>query len=120
MRTGSERVRVPGFTVPDAPMQAIDLGDGASGHHSILFHRDDQRRRAGSFKESGVIHEVVPFDEFIYVAAGSTTSSVKEGETFTLDIGDCSCLGTGQVGAFGHSPSLQDNVEFASDNPSEF
>jgi uncharacterized cupin superfamily protein len=108
---------VPRFTVKEAPFVAFDMGDGVSGHQAILHKSHDGTRLAGSFKESGVIHEVMPFDEFIYVVAGSSRISVKNGDTFELNTGDCCYLRQGLDVTFEHSDDFHDVVVLISDKP---
>lgn len=109
--------QVPRFTVKDAPFVDFDMGDGISGQHAILHKSDDGTRLAGSFKESGVIHEVMPFDEFIYVITGSSKISVKDGDTFELKAGDCCYLHQGLDVTFEHSEDFHDVVVLMSDAP---
>jgi uncharacterized cupin superfamily protein len=109
--------QVPRFTVTDAPFVPFDMGDGISGHQAILHKSDDGTRLAGSFKESGFIHEVMPFDEFIYVIAGSSRISVKDGDTFELKAGDCCYLRQGLDVTFEHSDDFHDVVVLMSDQP---
>ena len=106
---------VPRFRVSEAPLVAFDMGGGISGHSAILYKSEDGRRLAGSFQESGLIHEVMPFDEFIYVVTGSTKISVKDGDSFELLAGDCCYLRTGQDVTFEHSSDFQDVVVLISD-----
>ena len=109
--------QVPRFRVNEAEFVPFDLGDGISGHQAILHRSEDGTRLAGSFKESGVIHEVMPFDEFIYVVAGSTRIEVLDGDSFELGTGDCCYLRQGQDVTFHHSDDFHDVVVLISDQP---
>jgi len=107
--------QLPHFTVSEAPLVAFDLGDGISGEHAILYRSPDRTRLAGSFKESGVIKEVMPFDEFIYVVAGSTRITVGNDEPVLLETGSCCYLRQGLDVTFEHSDDFQDVVVLISD-----
>jgi uncharacterized cupin superfamily protein len=106
---------LPHFTVTEAPLVPFDLGDGISGEHAILYHSADKTRLAGSFKESGVMSEVMPFDEFIYVVTGSTTITVGDDEPVRLEAGSCCYLRQGLEVTFDHSDDFQDVVVLISD-----
>lgn len=108
---------VPHFKASAAPLVAFETPEGISGEYATLYQSEDGRRLAGSFRESGVIHEVMPFDEFIYVVSGSTKISVKDGDSFTLEAGDCCYLRTGQDVTFEHSDDFQDVVVLISEEP---
>ena len=107
---------LPHFRVLEAPLVSFDLGDGISGQHAILYHSADKRRLAGSFKESGTMHEVMPFDEFIYVVAGSTRVTVEGQEPVLVEAGACCYLRQGQQVTFEHSDDFQDVVVLISDD----
>jgi uncharacterized cupin superfamily protein len=106
---------LPHFKVTEAPLVPFDLGDGISGEHAILYHSADRTRLAGSFKESGVMDEVMPFDEFIYVVQGSTTITVGDDEPVTIEAGSCCYLRQGLTVRFEHSDDFQDVVVLISD-----
>ncbi|MBV9830638.1 MAG: DUF861 domain-containing protein [Marmoricola sp.] len=108
---------VPHFKVSDAPLVEFDLGDGISGQHAILYKSEDGTRLAGSFKESGVIKEVLPFDEFIYVVQGSTRITVADEDPIELAEGHCCYLRKGLDVTFQHSDDFQDVVVLVSDDP---
>lgn len=108
---------VPWFKVADAPLVAFDLGGGISGHHAILYKSPDGTRLAGSFKESGQIKEVLPFDEFIYVVAGSTRITVAGEEPVQLEAGSCCYLRKGLDITFEHSDDFQDVVVLIAEEP---
>lgn len=109
-------VSVPHFKVSEAPLVAFDMGGGISGHHAILHRSADGRRLAGSFKESGQIAEVMPFDEFIYVVTGSTRITVAGEEPILLEAGSCCYLRAGLDVVFDHSDDFQDVVVLISDD----
>ena len=68
---------VPRFTAKDASFVPFDMGDGISGHQAILYKSGDGTRVAGSFKESGVIHEVFCLASRIALPRKAATRSVK-------------------------------------------
>ena len=87
------------------------------GKQAILHVSDDHRRLAGSFHESGVHPLVMPFDEFIYVIAGTATISVEGGETVELSAGGCCYLKEGQNVTFDFSEDFHDVSVLVSDTP---
>jgi uncharacterized cupin superfamily protein len=96
---------VPRFNVHTATFDAIPDG---SGWMRLLFESPDGTRKAGSFKEPGVFHEVMPYDEVLFAVAGSTTISVEGGETFRLSAGDCCYLRKGLSVTFDNAPDFHD------------
>lgn len=96
---------VPRFNVHTAE---FDPSPEYNGHMKVLYTSPDGSRKAGSFKESGHFEEVMPFDEFIYVVAGSTRVTIEGGETFDLTVGDCCYLRKGLSVKFDHAPDFHD------------
>lgn len=109
---------VPRFNVHSATFEPIpEYGDG--WHQKLLYESPDGARKAGSFKEVGHFQEVMPYDEFIYVVAGSTRVSIEGGETFQLTVGDCCYLRKGLSVTFDHAPDFHDVavlVSYGDDN----
>jgi uncharacterized cupin superfamily protein len=89
------------------------------GKQAILHAAEDKRRLAGSFHESGVHHLLMPYDEFIYVIAGTATISVEGGETVELGVGGCCYLLEGQNVTFDFSDDFHDVSVLVSDTPFE-
>ncbi len=87
------------------------------GKQAILYTSEDGKRLAGSFHESGVHPLLMPFDEFIYVIAGTATISVEGGETFELGVGGCCYLTEGQNVTFDFSDDFHDVSVLVSDTP---
>ena len=105
---------VPRFNVHTATFDEIPDG---SGWMKLLFESPDGSRKAGSFKEPGVFHEVMPYDEVLYAVAGSTTITVDDGETFQLTQGDCCYLRKGQTITFDNAADFQDLSIFMRHGP---
>ena len=87
------------------------------GFQSILYASPDGRRLAGSFKEKGSHTIMMPFDEFIFVIAGTTSITVIGGDSLTLGPGQCCYLREGQEVSFEMSDDFHDVVVLASDTP---
>jgi uncharacterized cupin superfamily protein len=87
------------------------------GKKAILYAADDNRRVAGSFHESGVHQMLMPFDEFIYVIAGTATISVEGGDKVELGAGGCCYLKEGQNVTFDFSDDFHDVSVLVSDTP---
>jgi uncharacterized cupin superfamily protein len=100
-----QETTVPRFNVHTA---SYDPSPEWGGHKKFLYESPDGARKAGSFKEFGKFTEVMPFDEFIYVVAGSTKIAIQGGETFELAAGDCCYLRKGLSVTFDHAPDFHD------------
>ena len=87
------------------------------GKKAVLYTSEDNRRLAGSFLESGVHTMLMPFDEFIYVIAGTATISIEGGETLELNAGGCCYLTEGQNVTFDFSEDFHDVSVLVSDTP---
>lgn len=85
-----------------------------NGWKRWLYESPDGARRAGSFKESGRFDLVMPFDEFLYVVAGSTKITIEGGESFELAAGGCCFLRKGLEASFETSPDYHDVCVFMS------
>lgn len=85
------------------------------GKKAILHFSDDQKRLAGSFHESGVHTMLMPFDEFIYVIAGTAKISIDGGEEFELGVGGACYLTEGQTVTFEFSEDFHDVSVLVSD-----
>lgn len=85
------------------------------GKKAILHTSDDHKRLAGSFHETGVHTMVMPFDEFIYVIAGTATISVDGGDSVELGVGGCCYLTEGQNVTFDFSSDFHDVSVLVSD-----
>ena len=96
---------VPRFNVHTADFDALPDG---SGWMRLLFESPDGARKAGSFKEPGVHHEVMPYDEVLFAIAGSTTLTVEDGEPFELSAGDVCYLRKGQRVTFDNADDFHD------------
>ena len=96
---------VPRFNVHTAAFDEIPDG---SGWMKILFESPDGARKAGSFKEPGVFHEVMPYDEVLYAVAGSSRISIEGGETFVLSAGDVCYLRKGMKVTFDNADDFHD------------
>jgi uncharacterized cupin superfamily protein len=87
------------------------------GKQAVLYTSEDNRRLAGSFHESGVHPLLMPYDEFIYVIAGTAKISVEGGDTFELGVGGCCYLTEGQNVTFDFSDDFHDVSVLVSDTP---
>jgi uncharacterized cupin superfamily protein len=106
-----QNMGVPHFNVHTADYEPAPE---VNGFKKWLYESPDGVRRAGSFKESGRFELVMPFDEFLYVVAGSTKVSVQGGESFELTAGGCCFLRKGLAVAFETSPDYHDVCVFMS------
>ena len=106
---------VPRLDTGSAEFTALPGFEG--GFQSILYTSPDGRRLAGSFKEKGSHIMTMPFDEFIFVIAGTTSIAVTDGDSFTLGAGQCCYLREGQEVSFEMSDDFHDVVVLASDTP---
>ena len=95
----------PRFNVHTADFD--ELPDGA-GYMKLLYESPDGARKVGSFKEPGVFHEVMPFDELLYIVAGTTKISIEGQEPFELTAGDCCYFFKGQSVTFENSTDFHD------------
>jgi uncharacterized cupin superfamily protein len=102
---------VPHFNVHTA---TYEPAPEVNGSKKWLYESPDGARRAGSFKESGRFELVMPFDEFLYVVAGSTKVSVQGEESFDLTAGGCCFLREGLTVAFETSADYHDVCVFMS------
>jgi uncharacterized cupin superfamily protein len=96
---------VPRFNVHTAAFDALPDG---SGWMKLLFESPDGARKAGSFREPGVFHEVMAYDEVLFAIAGSTTISVEGGDSFRLVAGDCCYLRKGLTVTFDNAADFHD------------
>lgn len=85
------------------------------GHEAILYKSEDGTRLAGSFREAGKHTMVMPFDEFMYLIAGTVRISVEGGDSFELGVGDCCYLRQGMTVTFEMSDDFHDVTVLISD-----
>ena len=98
----------------DAPWQPLpEFG----GHQAILYQSEDRLRVAGSFRESGTHRMVMPFDEFVYVVAGSVTISVEGGTSFQAKTGTAFYVRQGMYVTWEMSDDFHDVTVLVSDQP---
>lgn len=103
---------VPHFNVHTASYEPLpEFG----GSQAVLYQSDDGRRLAGSFRESGTHTLVLPFDEFMYLVAGTCTITV-DGDSFDMAVGDCCYLRQGQQVTFVMSDDFHDVTVLISDD----
>lgn len=102
---------VPHFNVHTADYQPLpEFG----GKQAILYKSEDGKRLAGSFHESGTHTMVMPFDEFMYLIAGTCTLII-DGDRLTLGVGDCCYLRQGQQVTMEMSDDFHDVTVLISD-----
>lgn len=106
--------RIPHLNVHDAEWTPLPEFGGAE---AILYRAPDNRRLAGSFKESGRHEMTMPYDEFLYVVAGEAKISVKGVGEIHLGPGDACYLTEGQDVVFDFSDDFHDVTMLASDRP---
>ncbi|GGF33856.1 cupin domain-containing protein [Subtercola lobariae] len=107
-----------GSVVPHFNAHSAEFKKFSAGEMALLYASDDGTRLAGSFKESGLHQMTMPFDEFIYIVAGSSKITV-EGETFEMGVGDACYLKKGMEVTFEHSSDFHDVTVLLSDTPIE-
>ncbi len=106
----------PFFNAHTTPFEPLpEFGGGKA----VLYHSDDKRRLAGSFKESGTHRMVMPFDEFIYIIGGGCTFTVDGGDRFELKAGDACYLKQGQDVQFEMTDDFHDVTVLIADEPFE-
>lgn len=86
------------------------------GKQAVLYQSDDGKRVAGSFHESGAYSFVMPYDEFIYVIAGTCKVAIEGGESFELGAGGCCYLKEGQNITIEFSEDFHDVSVLVSDS----
>ena len=84
---------VPHFHVDTTPHEPLPEFGGSK---AILYHSEDRKRLAASFRESGTARMTMPFDDFSYVVGGSGKITVDGGEPISLCAGDAFYLKKGQ------------------------
>ena len=105
---------VPRFNVHQTEYSPLpEFGGG----EAVLYKSPDGTRLAGSFRESGTHTLTLPFDEFMYLVAGTCGISVEGGESFEMGVGDCCYLRQGQVVTFTMSDDFHDVTVLVSDTP---
>jgi uncharacterized cupin superfamily protein len=97
--------KVPRFNVFTAEYDPLPEWGGGQ---KVLYQSPNGKRKAGSFKEYGKFTEVMPFDEFFYVVAGSTKIRIEGGESFELKVGDCVYFRKGMTVHFDHAKDFHD------------
>jgi uncharacterized cupin superfamily protein len=87
------------------------------GRQSVLYRSADRRRIAGTFQESGTHRMEMPFDEFVYVIAGSVKISVEGGNSFVAGPGDAFYVRQGMTVTWEMSDDFHDVTVLMSDRP---
>ena len=88
------------------------------GHESILYRSADRLRIAGTFKESGTLRLLMPFDEFVYVIAGTVTMTNHDvDQTFTAGPGEAFWVMQGSDVTWTMSDDFHDITVLISDTP---
>lgn len=87
------------------------------GAEAILYQSTDGKRVAAAFRESGAHSFTYPFDEFLYVTAGSAQVAVKGGPAFTLYEGDIAYFEKGAAVDFVFSDDFEDVTMLVGDTP---
>ena len=90
------------------------------GFEAILHKSPDGKRLAGSFRESGTHIMEMPFDEFMYLVAGTAKITVDDQETVELGPGDCCYLSQGSRVTFDYSDDFHDVTVLISETPIEY
>ena len=104
---------IPRLDVHNTSWEPMDLG-----HQSILYRSADRLRMAGTFKESGTLRLQMPFDEFVYVIAGSVTITDHDaGQTFTAGSGEAFYVTQGTDITWEMSSDFHDITVLMSDTP---
>ncbi len=96
---------VPHFNVNTA---TYEPAPEVNGFKKWLYESPDGALRGGSFKENGRFEVVMPFDEFLYVVAGSTRLTFPDGETLELPAGELCFLRKGLKVTFETSADYHD------------
>jgi len=103
----------PHFNVHDVEFEPLpEFGGGKA----ILYHSQDKKRLAGSFRESGTHRMTMPFDEFIYVIGGGATITIGDGAPFSIGPGDVCYLLQGQDVLFEMTDDFHDVTVLISDD----
>ncbi len=104
--------QIPYFNVHTANFRPFpEMGGG----EALLYRSADGKRVAGSFKEAGRHEMVMPYDEFIYIVAGSSHVTVKGVGEIHMKPGDACYLKQGQEVVFEHSDDFHDVTVLISD-----
>ena len=106
---------IPSFNVSTPDWRPLADVEGIDGHEAILYRSPDGCRMAGTFKESGKATILMPFDEFVYVLAGTVTVTVTGGQPQTATVGDAFYVCEGQEVTWEMSEDFQDVTVLISD-----
>lgn len=109
----TDATALPHLNVHAAAYQPLPAYGGAQ---AVLYRSPDGKRIAGSFKESGKHSLTMPYDEFLFVIAGSATLVIDGGERRTLSAGDACYLRQGLTVDFEMSPDFHDVAVLISDD----
>lgn len=90
------------------------------GSEAILYKSPDGTRLAGSFRESGQHTMTMPYDEFIYVIAGSCAVTVRGGARREFSVGDALYLRQGMTVEFEMSDDFHDVTVLISDTAIDY
>ncbi len=90
------------------------------GEYNVIYRSDDGRRVAGSFKEAGQHHLVMPYDEFIYLIAGEARITVEGIGEIHMRPGDACWLKEGWVVDFDLSEDFHDVTVLVADHTIDF
>lgn len=107
-------IKIPRLNVHNADWQPMPQ---YGGHQAEMYRSEDGRRISGTYKESGTHKMVMPFDEFVYVLAGSVKISVEDGESFTATPGDAFYIRQGWDVTWEMSEDFHDVTVLISDDP---
>lgn len=102
---------IPHFNVQTT---TYDPAPEVNGFKKWLYESPDGAVKGGSFKENGRFEVVMPCDEFLYVVAGSTKLTFKNGDTLQLAAGELSFLRKGLAVTFETSADYHDVSIFIS------
>jgi uncharacterized cupin superfamily protein len=115
-------VRGAGASVVEMPFHSslerlewVDLPE-FGGAEAIIHRSPDGRRVAAAFRESGKASFTYPFDEFLYVTAGTATVKVKGGGEFMLRAGDVAYFKEGTAVEFDFSDDFADVTMLVADH----
>ena len=113
------------LSMGSAPVVNLREGDDPGAYEAcpqfgggvrVLYRSPDGLRVAASFKESGEIHFVLPYDEFAYVLSGKAIVQIVGGERIEMNPGDAGYFRAGQEIELTLSDDFQDVTVLLADS----
>lgn len=105
---------IPHFNATSAPWRPQA---GFGGHEAVLYRSPDHTRVAATYRESGTFTLQMPYDQFVYVIAGTATITVEGAGGFVAGPGDAFYVRQGMNVTWELSEDFHDICVMISDTP---